>query len=111
MVRTMVWQTAWCTAIPVEPEAYPASTAPRASASVSGGSRGTPEAISSAARSAASSAIGLASGVYSASSAWARAFIAVAARRGGGAEAISSGSATTSAGRTSLAPSTPAGVR
>ena len=61
---------------------------------------GSPRANSAAARSAAPSETGLAPDAYSASVAWASAFMAVAARSGIGAEAISAGSQTASTGRT-----------
>src|SRR3954471_21404735 len=113
--RTMVWHTTWWIAKPVWPDAYPARSAPSARSSRWPGdgspSPSSPLAIKLAPRSAAMLATGFASGVYSDSTACARAFIADAASSGIGADAMSGGSAITSDGRTSRTPSTPSGSR
>ena len=97
---TRVWQQAWWTTRPAAtPTDQPPSTAPRARSSASGRSDSSASRISGAPRSDAPSVTGLASGPYSASMPCARAFMAVAVSVSRGAEAISAGSHTASAGR------------
>lgn len=86
-VRTIVWHSAWWIARPAAPTAHPPSTAPSARPSACGGSAGSAAAITAAARRAAPSVTGFAPGPYSDSTAWANAFIALAAKAGHGRRA------------------------